>query len=61
MLDLDSRESEEAGTGINGTLIGVGTEGSVLGRVLYCLGASASVSGKDIYVSADAVRELGLA
>jgi len=130
MLDLDGGEYEEAGTKINGTLIGVGSDGSVLGRVLYSLGtpkgdgkrrpdvqlppyldrapagirrawlteylknrrreqhgepwisfgedrpasyqrqfvelvedvtgASASASGTDIYVSADAVRELGL-
>jgi len=39
MLDLDGQEYDEAGTGINGTLIGVGTDGSVLGRVLYSLGA----------------------
>jgi len=130
MLDLDSGEYEEAGTNINGTLIGVGADGSVLGRVLHSLGApkgdekrrrdvelppylehapegirrawlveylknrrreqdgnawisfgedrpasyqrqfvelveevtgaSASASGTDIYVSADAARELGL-
>jgi len=39
MLDLDSGEYEEAGTNINGTLIGVGADGSVLGRVLHSLGA----------------------
>jgi len=39
MLELDAEEYEEAGTKINGTLLGVGSDGSVLGRVLYSLGA----------------------
>ncbi|WP_435118914.1 hypothetical protein [Halolamina sp. C58] len=39
MLELDAEEYEEAGTGINGTLLGVGADGSVLGRVLHSLGA----------------------
>jgi len=39
ILDLDAEELDEAGTGINGTMIGVTTDGSVLGRVLHSLGA----------------------
>ncbi|NHX37180.1 MULTISPECIES: hypothetical protein [Halolamina] len=39
MLDLEAREYDEAGTNINGTLLGVSADGSVLGRVLYSLGA----------------------
>jgi len=39
MLELNAEEYENAGTKINGTLLGVGSDGSVLGRVLYSLGA----------------------
>jgi len=39
MLDLGTYEPEETGTGINGTVLGVASDGSVLGRILYSLGA----------------------
>jgi len=39
MLDLEAEELDEAGTGIRGTMVGVTTDGSVLGRVLHSLGA----------------------